>query len=222
RRGSPSLSSSVAVSGGSRLLPLLLPFLDQALGLLRPDPVEDLQLLVGERAGGDEELLELLAHALRQLARVGPAVLALGAFGHGEQPMVGLAPVAVALLLRDQERADRLEHHDVERIPVFRHRRRHEAPIVRIAHAEDERAIEHEPLELGIVLELRDRAARRLDHADELAVVVPRRLAFAGARLKRATTTARQAVMTDVDVTTDRRAADLAEAEAFATSAGEL
>jgi len=47
-------------------------------------------------------------------------------------------------------------------------------------------------------------------------------LAFAGARLKRATTTARQAVMTDVDVTTDRRAADLAEAEAFATSAGEL
>jgi len=47
-------------------------------------------------------------------------------------------------------------------------------------------------------------------------------LAFAGARLKRATTTARQAVMTDVDVTSDTRAADLAEAEAFATSAGEL
>jgi len=47
-------------------------------------------------------------------------------------------------------------------------------------------------------------------------------LAFAGARLKRATTTARQAVMTDVDVTQDRSAADLAEAEAFANSAGEL
>ena len=41
-------------------------------------------------------------------------------------------------------------------------------------------------------------------------------LAFATARLKRATTTARQAVMTDVDVTRDTRAADLAEAEAFA------
>src|SRR5262245_2943744 len=47
-------------------------------------------------------------------------------------------------------------------------------------------------------------------------------LAFASARLKRATTTARQAVLTDVDVTTDRRAADLAEAEAFAASAAEL
>ncbi len=47
-------------------------------------------------------------------------------------------------------------------------------------------------------------------------------LAFAGARLRRATTTARQAVMTDVDVTSDTRAADLAEAEAFAASAAEL
>ena len=47
-------------------------------------------------------------------------------------------------------------------------------------------------------------------------------LAFAGARLRRATTTARQAVMTDVDVTRDTRAADLAEAEAFASSAAEL
>ena len=47
-------------------------------------------------------------------------------------------------------------------------------------------------------------------------------LAFAGARLRRATTAARQAVMTDVDVTTDTRAADLAEAEAFAASAAEL
>jgi predicted unusual protein kinase regulating ubiquinone biosynthesis (AarF/ABC1/UbiB family) len=46
--------------------------------------------------------------------------------------------------------------------------------------------------------------------------------AFAAARLKRATTTARQAVLTDVDVTTDRRAANLAEAEAFAASAAEL
>src|SRR5260370_29503714 len=35
-------------------------------------------------------------------------------------------------------------------------------------------------------------------------------------------TAARQAVMTDVDVTTDKRAADLAEAEAFAASAAEL
>jgi predicted unusual protein kinase regulating ubiquinone biosynthesis (AarF/ABC1/UbiB family) len=49
-----------------------------------------------------------------------------------------------------------------------------------------------------------------------------RLLAFAGARIKRATAAARQAVMTDVDVTRDRRAADLAEAEAFATSAAEL
>src|SRR4051794_11192313 len=47
-------------------------------------------------------------------------------------------------------------------------------------------------------------------------------LAFATARLKRATTTAKQAVLTDVDVTTDKRAADLAEAEAFAASAAEL
>jgi predicted unusual protein kinase regulating ubiquinone biosynthesis (AarF/ABC1/UbiB family) len=47
-------------------------------------------------------------------------------------------------------------------------------------------------------------------------------LAFAGARLRRATATARQAVMTDVDVTEDTRAADLAEAEAFANSAAEL
>src|SRR5262250_2232210 len=47
-------------------------------------------------------------------------------------------------------------------------------------------------------------------------------MAFAAARLKRATTTARQAVLTDVDVTRDRRAADLAEAEAFAASAAEL
>src|SRR5436309_2392988 len=47
-------------------------------------------------------------------------------------------------------------------------------------------------------------------------------LAFASARLTRAMTTARQAVMTDVDVTTDKRAADLAEAEAFAASAAEL
>jgi predicted unusual protein kinase regulating ubiquinone biosynthesis (AarF/ABC1/UbiB family) len=46
--------------------------------------------------------------------------------------------------------------------------------------------------------------------------------AFAAARLKRATTTARQAVLTDVDVTSDRRAANLAEAEAFAASAAEL
>ena len=49
-----------------------------------------------------------------------------------------------------------------------------------------------------------------------------RLIAFAGARIKRATAAARQAVMTDVDVTRDRRAADLAEAEAFATSAAEL
>ncbi|HEX4459236.1 MAG TPA: AarF/ABC1/UbiB kinase family protein [Polyangia bacterium] len=49
-----------------------------------------------------------------------------------------------------------------------------------------------------------------------------RLLAFAGARIKRATAAARQAVMTDVDVTSDRRAADLAEAEAFASSAAEL
>jgi predicted unusual protein kinase regulating ubiquinone biosynthesis (AarF/ABC1/UbiB family) len=47
-------------------------------------------------------------------------------------------------------------------------------------------------------------------------------MAFAAARLKRATTAARQAVLTDVDVTSDRRAADLAEAEAFAASAAEL
>jgi predicted unusual protein kinase regulating ubiquinone biosynthesis (AarF/ABC1/UbiB family) len=47
-------------------------------------------------------------------------------------------------------------------------------------------------------------------------------LAFAAAQLKRATATARQAVLTDVDVTTDRRAADLAEAEAFASSAAQL
>lgn len=47
-------------------------------------------------------------------------------------------------------------------------------------------------------------------------------LAFASARLKRATATAKQAVLTDVDVTTDRRAADFAEAEAFAASAAEL
>jgi predicted unusual protein kinase regulating ubiquinone biosynthesis (AarF/ABC1/UbiB family) len=47
-------------------------------------------------------------------------------------------------------------------------------------------------------------------------------LAFATARLKRATATAKQAVMTDVDVTADKRAADLAEAEAFASSAGQL
>ena len=47
-------------------------------------------------------------------------------------------------------------------------------------------------------------------------------LAFAGARLRRATTTARQAVLTDVDVTSDTRAADLAEAESFANSASEL
>ena len=47
-------------------------------------------------------------------------------------------------------------------------------------------------------------------------------LAFAGARLSRALTTARQAVMTDVDVTDDTRAADLAEAEAFVASAAEL
>lgn len=49
-----------------------------------------------------------------------------------------------------------------------------------------------------------------------------RLIAFAGARIKRATASARQAVMTDVDVTRDKRAADLAEAEAFATSAAEL
>ena len=147
-----------------------------------------------------------------------------------------------------------MEDHDVERIAVVRHRRRNEAPIVGIGDAEDERAIEREHLELGIVLELGARAARRLDDAHELPLVVPRRqlvqirhgvnrkqralfasmlrgdmerryrrwLAFAGARLKRATTTARQAVMTDVDVTADTRAADLAEAEAFAASAGEL
>lgn len=47
-------------------------------------------------------------------------------------------------------------------------------------------------------------------------------MAFASARLSRALTTARQAVLTDVDVTEDRRAADLAEAEAFATSAEQL
>jgi predicted unusual protein kinase regulating ubiquinone biosynthesis (AarF/ABC1/UbiB family) len=47
-------------------------------------------------------------------------------------------------------------------------------------------------------------------------------LAFASAKMTRAFTTARQAVMTDVDVTTDKRAADLAEAEAFAASAAEL
>lgn len=47
-------------------------------------------------------------------------------------------------------------------------------------------------------------------------------LAFAGARVSRALTTARQAVMTDVDVTSDTRAADLAEAEAFVASAAEL
>jgi predicted unusual protein kinase regulating ubiquinone biosynthesis (AarF/ABC1/UbiB family) len=47
-------------------------------------------------------------------------------------------------------------------------------------------------------------------------------IAFAGARLTRALTSARQAVLTDVDVTRDTRAADLAEAEAFAASAAEL
>lgn len=47
-------------------------------------------------------------------------------------------------------------------------------------------------------------------------------MAFAAARLQRAVTTAKQAVLTDVDVTADRRAADLAEAEAFAASAAEL
>jgi predicted unusual protein kinase regulating ubiquinone biosynthesis (AarF/ABC1/UbiB family) len=47
-------------------------------------------------------------------------------------------------------------------------------------------------------------------------------MAFASARLKRATTTAKQALLTDVDVTSDRRAADLAEAEAFAASAAQL
>ena len=47
-------------------------------------------------------------------------------------------------------------------------------------------------------------------------------LAFAAARIRRVTTAARQAVMTDVDVTSDKRAADLAEAEAFATSAAQL
>jgi predicted unusual protein kinase regulating ubiquinone biosynthesis (AarF/ABC1/UbiB family) len=47
-------------------------------------------------------------------------------------------------------------------------------------------------------------------------------LAFVRARVLRATTAVRQAVMTDVDVTTDTRAADLAEAEAFARSAADL
>ncbi|MDB4967044.1 MAG: hypothetical protein JWN44_2733 [Myxococcales bacterium] len=47
-------------------------------------------------------------------------------------------------------------------------------------------------------------------------------LAFASARLTRAMATARQAVLTDVDVTTDQRVANLAEAEAFAASAAEL
>jgi predicted unusual protein kinase regulating ubiquinone biosynthesis (AarF/ABC1/UbiB family) len=47
-------------------------------------------------------------------------------------------------------------------------------------------------------------------------------LAFAAAQLKRATATAKQAVLSDVDVTADKRAADLAEAAAFASAAGEL
>ena len=47
-------------------------------------------------------------------------------------------------------------------------------------------------------------------------------MAFAAAQLKRATTTARQALLTDVDVTSDRSVADLAEAEAYAASAAEL
>jgi predicted unusual protein kinase regulating ubiquinone biosynthesis (AarF/ABC1/UbiB family) len=47
-------------------------------------------------------------------------------------------------------------------------------------------------------------------------------LAFVRARWKRAATATRQAMMTDVDVTTDTRLADRAEAEAFAGAASQL
>jgi predicted unusual protein kinase regulating ubiquinone biosynthesis (AarF/ABC1/UbiB family) len=51
---------------------------------------------------------------------------------------------------------------------------------------------------------------------------VDRLTAFLGARLKRAGAAAREALFGDADVTTDRRRANLAEAEAFAGSATEL
>ena len=101
---------------------------------------------------------------------------------HGKQPVVALG-FLFALLLdlkdaddaagNDEARESRgvMDHHDVERVAVIGLRRRHEAPVMRISQAGQQRFAQRKAFELWIVGEFRPAAAGRFDNNMNVAII---------------------------------------------------
>ena len=156
----------------------VLDGLHRRLGSL---PADDLELLVLKLVGRDEELLKLFLDRPCQVAHVLQSPLGMRAPRHGKQTVVALG-FAFALLL-DLENADDaagddkarecrrvMDHHDVERVAVIGFGRGHEAPIVGIGQAGQQRFAEGEGFELRVVGEFRAAAAGCFDDDMDVAV----------------------------------------------------